>query len=81
MATSTDVAPQELLKIVADQGNLDSYKYSQESGKDHQAIVGVIKSLASLGDVSQGQLGDHVLGSPLHISVAALGCSCGARPE
>lgn len=50
--TREEVVPDNLLKLLAERGSLDSYQYSQESGCEHQAVVGAIKSLESLGDVS-----------------------------
>ena len=41
-----------LLKILASRDSFDSYKLSGELGKDHQQVVGAIKSLQSLGTVS-----------------------------
>ena len=41
-----------LLGRVAERGRLDTYEFSQETGRDHQAVVGAVKSLRSLGDVS-----------------------------
>jgi len=31
--------------------SLDSYYFSRETGRDHQLVVGAIKSLESLGEV------------------------------
>ena len=53
-----EVTPEDLLKFLADRGSLDSYSYAQKTGSEHQAVVGAIKSLESLGDVSL--LCDHV---------------------
>lgn len=41
-----------ILKTLEVQGRLDSYELAQKIGKDHQLIVGAIKSLHSLGNVS-----------------------------
>lgn len=41
-----------LLRILASRGSFDSYDLSQELTKDHQQVVGAIKSLQSLGEVS-----------------------------
>lgn len=41
-----------LLRRVEETGRLDSYKFSRETGREHQAVVGAVKSLSSLGDVS-----------------------------
>ena len=46
-----EVTPEDLLKFLSDRGSLDSYGYAQETGSEHQAVVGAIKSLESLGDV------------------------------
>ena len=40
-----------LLRLVDERGTLDSWDYSIESCKDHQLVVGAIKSLESLGEV------------------------------
>lgn len=40
-----------LLKLIATRGSFDSYELSQELGKDHQQVVGAIKSVQSLGEV------------------------------
>lgn len=52
MATSAS-DQEQLLKLLAERGSLDSYDLSQELSKDHQVIVGTIKSLHSLGEVSK----------------------------
>lgn len=44
---------EQLLKLLAERGSFDSYDLSQELVKDHQVIVGTIKSLHSLGEVSK----------------------------
>ena len=41
-----------LLRLLADRDGLDSYELSQELGKDHQLLIGAIKSLHTLPDVS-----------------------------
>lgn len=57
-ATSLSISEQDgdlgerLLKLLAERGSFDSYILSQELGKDHQQVVGAIKSLHSLGEVS-----------------------------
>ena len=48
-----DCDSEGLLRILASRGSFDSYELSQELGKDHQQVVGAIKSLQSLGEVSQ----------------------------
>ena len=40
-----------LLKLVADRGSIDSYEVAKELHKDHQLVVGAIKSLQSMGNV------------------------------
>ena len=40
-----------LLKLLASRASLESYAVSQELGRDHQQVVGAIKSIKSLGDV------------------------------
>ena len=41
-----------ILSKLEERGKLDSYEFSKEFSKDHQAIVGAIKSLQSVGNVS-----------------------------
>lgn len=51
-ATADEDLGKRLLKLLASRGSLDSYHLSQELEKDHQQVVGVIKSLQSIGEVS-----------------------------
>ena len=44
--------PEAILKVVNDREKLDTWEYSLETNTEHQTIVGAIKSLESLGDVS-----------------------------
>ena len=44
--------PELILKTLESQGRLNSYELAQKFAKDHQLIVGAIKSLQSLGNVS-----------------------------
>ena len=41
-----------LLKLLETRGSLESYEISRELGKDHQHVVGAIKSIHSQGEVS-----------------------------
>ena len=50
MANLTD----EILQSIETKGSLDTYEYATNTGKEHQAVVGVIKSIQALGDVSYG---------------------------
>lgn len=50
MAVEGDLV-QLLLRTLGEKESVDSYKLSLEIGKDHQLIVGAIKSLQSMGDV------------------------------
>ena len=43
---------ERILDSIASQGEVDSYRYACSLEIDHQAVVGAIKSLESLGDVS-----------------------------
>ena len=43
---------EEILKGIEAKGSLDTYEYASSAGKDHQSVVGVIKSIHALGDVS-----------------------------
>lgn len=49
--TADEALGERLLKILATNGSFDSYQLSQDMGKDHQQVVGAIKSLQSLGEV------------------------------
>lgn len=41
-----------ILESIDLRGSIDSYEFAKELQKDHQVIVGAIKSLHSLGEVS-----------------------------
>ena len=41
-----------ILHTLEQRGRLDSYEFSKELGKGHQTVVGAIKSLQSVGNVS-----------------------------
>ena len=41
-----------ILKILEQRGSVDTYELSKEIRNDHQLLVGAVKSLQSLGDVS-----------------------------
>lgn len=43
---------EDILNTVESKGSLDTYEYATAIGKEHQTVVGVIKSLQALGDVS-----------------------------
>ena len=43
---------EELLHVLSTTDSVDSYEYAQQIGKDHQLVVGAVKRLESLGDVS-----------------------------
>ena len=53
MAVSTEGIAERILVTVDSRGQVDSYEYACETGVDHQVVVGAIKSLESLGDVSE----------------------------
>ena len=46
-----------ILSKLEERGKLDSYEFSREFDRDHQAIVGAIKSLQSVGNVSFTSVG------------------------
>ena len=48
---SCDDLQEAILMLVAERGTLDSWEYSIECCKDHQLVVGAVKSLESLGEV------------------------------
>ena len=41
-----------ILQVLEEKGQLDSYDFSRETGREHQTVVGAIKSLQSVGNVS-----------------------------
>ena len=43
---------EEILKAIEAKGTLDTYEYATATGKEHQTVVGVIKSIQASGDVS-----------------------------
>ena len=43
---------EELLHVLLSADSVDSYEYARKIGKDHQLVVGAVKRLESLGDVS-----------------------------
>ncbi len=45
--------PERILETVASSGQVDSYQYACSLNIDHQHVVGAIKSLESLGEVSK----------------------------
>ena len=53
MATKVDDVAELILRTLRERGSVDSYDLSAEVGKDHQLLVGAIKSLQSIGDVSK----------------------------
>ncbi len=40
-----------VLQVLEERGSVDSYELSRELKKDHQAVVGAVKSLQTHGDV------------------------------
>uniref|UniRef100_A0A1X7T1L3 PheRS DNA binding domain-containing protein n=1 Tax=Amphimedon queenslandica TaxID=400682 RepID=A0A1X7T1L3_AMPQE len=54
MASQTEHAeslPDALLEALAEKGRVDSYEYASSVGRNHQDVVGAVKSLESFGDV------------------------------
>lgn len=41
-----------VLEAVEERGSIETFEFAKECGKDHQSIVGSIKSIHALGDVS-----------------------------
>ena len=50
MAANLDLC-ESILKEIDKNGSLDTLEYSKEIEKDHQVVVGAVKSLESLGNV------------------------------
>lgn len=56
MASSKDLDVGGLiLQVLEEKGQLDSYDFSKETGREHQTVIGAIKSLQSVGNVSTSQ--------------------------
>ena len=54
MATKTEEVGQKILSALdSNKETIHSYTFAQETGEDHQLVIGAIKSLQSLGNVSQ----------------------------
>ena len=53
MANLTEEAASLILKCLADESRIDSYEFCHRVNIDHQVVVGAIKSLVALGDVSK----------------------------
>lgn len=41
-----------VLEALEERGSIETYEFSKQLGKDHQSIVGSVKSVHALGDVS-----------------------------
>ena len=41
-----------VLEAVEERGSIETFEFATERGKDHQSIVGSIKSIHTLGNVS-----------------------------
>ena len=52
MVCHTDDLPQKILLEVGENVTLESLQYSHALKEQHQKVIGAIKSLESLGDVS-----------------------------
>lgn len=42
-----------VLEAVEERGSIETFEFAKELGKDHQSIVGSVKSIHALGDVSE----------------------------
>ena len=60
MANKSEVIAEEILQILATRSELDSYQYACETGRDHQVVIGGVKSLESLGDVCDYKLVNYL---------------------
>lgn len=52
MSNFTEEAASRILKCLAEESSVNSYEFSHRANIDHQVIVGAIKSLLVLGEVS-----------------------------
>ena len=43
---------EEILNVIEAKGSVDTYEYATTTDNEHQTVVGVIKSIQALGDVS-----------------------------
>lgn len=43
---------EEILNVIEAKGSVDTYEYATSTGNEHQTVVGVVKSIQALGDVS-----------------------------
>ena len=41
-----------VLEALEERGSIETFEFAKELGKDHQSIVGSVKSVHALGDVS-----------------------------
>ena len=46
---------QEILTVLATKETLESYQFAQATGRNHQSVVGAIKSLQSIGNVESNK--------------------------
>ncbi|XP_065907105.1 phenylalanine--tRNA ligase alpha subunit-like [Dysidea avara] len=42
---------EEILKAIDDNGQIDTYEYAISTGRDHQIVVGAVKSIQSMGNL------------------------------
>ena len=56
MAESVSELCGTLLQLLDDRGSIDSYEVAKELDKDHQLVVGAVKSLQALGNVGYATL-------------------------
>ena len=42
-----------VLEAIEEKGSIETFEFAKELGKDHQSIVGSVKSIHALGDVSE----------------------------
>lgn len=48
-----ELTAEDILKLLEGREAVDTYDLSHEFNSDHQQIIGAVKSLSSLGDVSE----------------------------
>ena len=41
-----------ILQAIEERGSIETFEFAKEVGKDHQSVVGSVKSIHALGDVS-----------------------------
>lgn len=49
-----------VLEAVEERGSIETFEFAKECGRDHQSIIGSVKSIHALGDVSFKSLSEEI---------------------